>query len=310
MVADRAQSVSKSQAGTPACRLYGLVARQARKVVVFRRGPSKQVCLVLWDLATDRFEIGQWVKTRVREQWCDVSPDAKYLVYLADDYRSHGKQAFDAYTAVSQPPYFTAFALWRTVLIGLWMTNQTLVFEGTVPVSEYNWLPSRVRIRGTRNADKTPIRNPPRRLRLLRDGWTYQGKALPPLEIDHKGNYLERFQPPITITKKSVCNFVLEDRLHARGPQRHAGPGEKIELVVLKPDGTSAFAFNDADWADFDNNGDLLFALKGCLYRLEADRIAEQADAAAAIASAKCLIDLSPLRFEAKRAPYADSAGP
>jgi len=77
----------KSRTTEPACRLFGLVARQARKVVVFRRGPSKQCCLILWDLATDSFEIGQWVKTRVREQWSDVSPDAAYLIYHADDYR-------------------------------------------------------------------------------------------------------------------------------------------------------------------------------------------------------------------------------
>ena len=33
-----------------AVRLYVLVARQARRAVVFRRGPSKQVLLLSWDL--------------------------------------------------------------------------------------------------------------------------------------------------------------------------------------------------------------------------------------------------------------------
>ena len=33
-----------------AVRLYALVARQARRALVFRRGPSKQVLLLSWDL--------------------------------------------------------------------------------------------------------------------------------------------------------------------------------------------------------------------------------------------------------------------
>ena len=115
------------------------------------------------------------------------------------------------------------------------------------------------------------------------------------------------FNPPITIAKRSVHGLTLEDRLLARNPRHYGDPNEKIELALLKSDGKQVFAFHDADWADFDNSGDLLFAWKGCLYRLDAERIADQADAAAAIASAQCLIDLAPLRFEAKRAPYADA---
>ena len=149
----------------PGCRLFGLVAREARKVVVFRRGPSKQTCLVLWDLATDQFEIGQWVKTRIREQWSDVSPDASYLVYLADDYWNMGKKSFSSYTAISRPPYFTAFTLWRSTLIGRWLTNRTLAFGSIVPVSEYNRLPTQIVIRGSGKPEASPIRRPPRRYR-------------------------------------------------------------------------------------------------------------------------------------------------
>ncbi|PPT49129.1 hypothetical protein XarbCFBP8150_21735, partial [Xanthomonas arboricola] len=43
---------------TPATRLYVLLARDARTGVIFRRGPSKQVQLIRWDLRTDTFEHG------------------------------------------------------------------------------------------------------------------------------------------------------------------------------------------------------------------------------------------------------------
>ena len=49
----------------PACRLYGLVARDARTAVVFRRGPSKRVRRLRWDLATDAVTPGQWLAGRI-----------------------------------------------------------------------------------------------------------------------------------------------------------------------------------------------------------------------------------------------------
>jgi hypothetical protein len=266
----------------------------------------------MWDLATDRFEIGQWVKTRVREQWSDVSPDAKYLAYLADGFHDGDKQGFFPYSAISRPPYFTAFAFWRAVVIGQWISSRTFIVPAEIPAPEYNWLPSRIEVRSERGSECDIVYRAPRRFRLLRDGWTYRGTANPRTHFDLEGKerYLTQFDPPITFSKTSTHGITLEDRLLARGPRASGGPGEKIELAILRPDGTSAFTFSDADWADFDNNGDLLFGWKGCLYRLEADRIADQSDAADAIAAARRLIDLAPLRFEAKRAPYADAAGP
>ena len=53
----------KSQA-----RLYGILARNAKRAVVFRRGPNKQVLLVLWNTETDEFAEGQWLKGRIYER--------------------------------------------------------------------------------------------------------------------------------------------------------------------------------------------------------------------------------------------------
>ena len=45
-------------------RLHVILAREAPKAVVFRKGPSNRVCTVGWDLEHDTFTPGQWLKTR------------------------------------------------------------------------------------------------------------------------------------------------------------------------------------------------------------------------------------------------------
>ena len=92
----------------PSARLYALIARDARRAVVFRRGPSKQVLVLLWNLKDDVLVPGQWFKGRIYERRCDLSPDGEMLAYFAAKHRG----PFGTWTAVSRPPYLTALALW------------------------------------------------------------------------------------------------------------------------------------------------------------------------------------------------------
>src|SRR5690242_10890371 len=89
-------------------RLYCILAREAPLAVVFRRGPSKQVLLVLWHTDTDQFYEGQWFKGRIYERRCDLSPNGTRLIYFAADY----KEPYFSWSAVSKPPFLTALALW------------------------------------------------------------------------------------------------------------------------------------------------------------------------------------------------------
>ena len=68
-------------------RLHVILAREAPKAVIFRRGPSGQVCTLGWDLETDTFTMGQWLKGRIYEYRSDLSPDGELLVYFAADFR-------------------------------------------------------------------------------------------------------------------------------------------------------------------------------------------------------------------------------
>ncbi len=56
-------------------RIYGLVARSADIAVIFRRGPGRNTLMLLWNLKSDTIEAGQWIKARIYERRCDLSPD-------------------------------------------------------------------------------------------------------------------------------------------------------------------------------------------------------------------------------------------
>jgi hypothetical protein len=91
-------------------RLHVLLAKDAPVGVVIRRGPSKQVCTMLWDRRSDEFQVGQWLKGRIYERRSDLSPDGKHLIYFAMNGR-WGSEAKGSWTAISRAPYLKAIAL-------------------------------------------------------------------------------------------------------------------------------------------------------------------------------------------------------
>lgn len=48
-------------------RIHILLARDEPIAVVIRRGPSKQVCTLLWNRRDDTFTLDQWLKGRIYE---------------------------------------------------------------------------------------------------------------------------------------------------------------------------------------------------------------------------------------------------
>jgi hypothetical protein len=89
-------------------RLYAILARRSPVAVLFRRGPSKQVLLIRWNTNDDSLLPGQWLKGRIYERRCDLSPDGDLLLYFAANW----KKPYLSWSAVSRPPYLTALALW------------------------------------------------------------------------------------------------------------------------------------------------------------------------------------------------------
>lgn len=114
-------------------RIHILLASQAPLGLVIRRGPAKQVATLLWDRRQDTFQLGQWLKGRIYERRCDLSPDGKYLIYFA----MNGKwesEAKGSWTAISRAPYLRALTLlpkgdcWHGG--GLWTSPTTYWLNG------------------------------------------------------------------------------------------------------------------------------------------------------------------------------------
>ena len=66
--------------------------------------------LILWDRSTDSFTDGQWLKHKVYPERCDLSPDGRHFLYFALNGKWNSVTK-GSYTALSQPPYFTALSL-------------------------------------------------------------------------------------------------------------------------------------------------------------------------------------------------------
>ena len=72
-----------SERGSFPARLHVLLASKAKVGLVIRRGPSKSVCTILWDQDHDTFRLGQWMRGRIYERRCDLSPDGTRFIYFA-----------------------------------------------------------------------------------------------------------------------------------------------------------------------------------------------------------------------------------
>jgi hypothetical protein len=119
-------------------RLFALVASQARVAVVFRRGPSKFVRMIRWDLATDEIRLGQWLAGRVYQEKCGISPDGRLVVYFAGKFGTE----LGTFTAVCRPPFFTALALWPEGSTygggGFFPSNKKVVLNYGMDIPELN----------------------------------------------------------------------------------------------------------------------------------------------------------------------------
>jgi len=259
-----------SQNTQASARLFAIVASQARLAVVFRRGPSKQVQLLHWDLASDKVTPGQWLSGRIYTERCGLSPDGKLLVYFAGKFNTK----LATFTAISRPPYFTALTLWPDG--STWGGGG--FFEG----------------------NRRLILNYGRVLDEL-DGKT---KIPPGFEVSHVAEYRARHGQ--AETPEAEQGWVLE----ARGVEGKPGPDTTMQYVFAEPwihskpnpahprwslerswlgssEPNGPFCIHSfrlihrstsgmliateelgrLDWADWDHEGSLLYSEQGCLYR-------------------------------------------
>jgi len=256
-----------------ATRLFGLVARDARIAVIFRRGPSKQVRMLLWDLVTDAVTPGQWLSGRIYDERCGISPDGRLVVYFAGKF----KTKLATFTAVSRPPYFTALALWPEGSTygggGFFEHNRKLILNYNCLIAELNnnaTLPADFVVSHTgeyckrHNRDQTAQAN---------QGWILKSKG-----ADGAPTPKMRFvySPPWVCVKPhpTQAGVTLERSTLGMGEVNGPFTVYSYRLLETPPKPASASAgealasdLGRLDWADWDHDGSLLFAEHGCLYR-------------------------------------------
>jgi hypothetical protein len=281
-------------------RLFVLLARKEPVGLVFRRGPSKQVLLVRWDRRDDTFEAGQWLKGRIYEERCDLSPRGDHLFYFAASWRP----PFQTWTAVSRPPYLTALALWpkgdawgggglfknqRELLLNHAANQRKLADGFSIPQTfEIGALPR------AGSGEDGPIAS----VRLQREGWSLVQTARAVTRSKKGLSY--KFEPP-EIWAKPCPNARVRRvlRMCTDGIYERGGPWYVRRFELQGGPHDPLVDLGRADWGDWDASGDLLLARDGKIHRVPRASVAVPNP----WTKARVLIDLSPLTFEPRQAP-------
>lgn len=98
-------------ASTPPCRLWVVMARRAPVAVILRRGPAAWYHVILWNTVKDSFEHGAWMRSRIYEDKCALSPDGELFVYFVHQGSRSGTPFTHAWTAVSRLPWLHALGV-------------------------------------------------------------------------------------------------------------------------------------------------------------------------------------------------------
>jgi hypothetical protein len=269
-------------------RIHVLLAAAAPIGLVIRRGPSKCVATILWDRKRDKFQLGQWLKGRIYERRCDLSPNGKYFLYFA----MNGKwdsEARGSWTAISRAPYLKALAIFPKADCwnggGLWTGRTTYwlndgyghsILRNTTAVRrDFRFSPSE-----NFGGECPGVYY----LRLLRDGWK---------RVDHvtvaKWKEKDIFEKPLP------KGWVLRKIAHAEigAPQGKGCYWDEHE--VIHPGSGECFRFPGWEWADLDGNR-LVWADGG---KLNAARITKEG-----LSDESELYDFNEMAFEPIEAPY------
>jgi len=279
----------------PSTRLWVILAREAPVAVVFRRGPSRHVRLIKWNLDSDTFEHGQWLQGRIYERRCDLSPSGSLLIYFAATY----KKPLQSWTAISKPPRLTAVALWPKGdgwNGGGWFTGSDEIhlehFAGyDIPHPDFvdGCRQLRISSRAEWRGEDAPVWN----TTLRREGWELVAEGGWSEQGEVKGFAWKARSPVIWRRPHPRLPFALEMRID--GIHQLGGPWYLTSYCVVNDSGEVVLDLEARDWANWQTSGDLLSAHNGCLYRQVVTTDGPQ--------PARLLVDLSDQTFEPITAP-------
>jgi hypothetical protein len=280
--------------------LYAIIARNAPVAVVFRRGPTRQVEVLRWDLSADTVEPGQWLKGRIYERRADLSPDGSLLVYFAAKYET----GIRTWTAISRPPFLTALAMWPSGDAwgggGLFETDKRLLLNHKTArmAPDPGHLPTGLEIGPLGDASGHGEDNPIQHRRLIRDGWRWIDNGATDTRHGDRHPTWITFDPPV-IYRRAHPRHPIELESSLEGIHERQGRWY-VTGHRLREGGRLVRDLGRTDWADWSPTGDLLIAANGALSRLDGSSAESLRDAP--------LVEIADLRahvFESREAPDA-----
>jgi hypothetical protein len=303
------------------CRLFGIPARNAPRIALLRRGPSKWTRLILWQVEEDRFEEGQWFHGRIYEHRSALSPDGQLFVYFAQ--QLHRRSSMDptytyAWTAVSRPPYLTALALWPKG--DCWNGGGVFASDATLQLNHSHAQPHPKHpatglhvVAGQANpwfdemTEDEPISS------VIREslGW----RLVQPGRIEDKREQFRRELQgenvgPDGKRRRLILQMTMPtmfERPHLAGrwhlrwtfygvDYNQLGDSSVCDYVLRDEQTGEETLLPDVSWADWDQRGRLAFTRDGALYAIAPDEVAQ-------VASAVPLRDFNDQRPTALKSP-------
>ncbi len=270
-------------------RLHILMARNSDQAIIIRRGPSKHTCVIGWERKRNIFQVSQWLKGRIYERRCDISPSGNYWIYFA----MNGKwySGAGSWTAIARVPWLKAIAFFPKNdcwfggglfleddsywLNGGYIDNNGLYFDTNEVKRNINYRPPNY----YGGECLTVYYN-----RLQRDGWTL-------IEQTNWGTSESE-----TIFEKTLSQqWILQKICHA---QVFSPPGKGCywdKHIVYNQTGQSLI-YPDWEWAEWWDNS-IYYAEKGCLYKV-------QIVSSNQLSQPKLIHDFHGYQFQSRQAPY------
>ena len=272
-------------------RLYAVFARDKPLSVVFRRGPSKQVCTFLWDRDKDIFTLGQWLKGRIYEKRSDLSYDGKYLIYFAMNAKWESETK-GSWTAISKAPWLKAIELypkgdcWEGGGLFLsknkfWLNDRYFFKNNVLSQSSEVIRDDDYQPEGEFGAEDTGVYY----RRLLRDDWSLTSTSKK-----------SKFNSVTIFEKQLKKGWILRKIAHEQVDSPKGKGCYWDEHELFNKTTNEEVQCNDWEWAELDKNT-IVWAVHGCIYRaaIKTNK---------SIGEAKLLFDFNPFKFEEIQAPY------
>lgn len=239
--------------------------------MIFRRGPSKWVQIIKWDMQNDEFIPGQWFHGRIYEKRTDLSPDGPKMIYFAQKITASSLTDHEytyAWTAISKPPYLTAIVLWPKGDCwhggGLFIDNNEVWLNHRPEIAhphKEHMSPKGLRV--VSNPQACGEDAPVHMRRLERDGWT--------LEQKWEGEVLHDILAGFKTIKPAIMLKNHPSKSLKLCMEFWISKHHQCYCYFVENNGGFKAKVPDAEWADWDQSGRLCYVGKGKVFAASVD---------------------------------------